>query len=66
MVIDGEDVFSPERIVYVSCDCATLARDCKILKEKGYEVIEYTFVDLFPRTSHVETVALLVRTVSAI
>lgn len=60
------DGFSPERIVYVSCDCATLARDCKILKEKGYEVIEYTPVDLFPRTSHVETVALLVRTVSAI
>lgn len=53
------DGFAPERIVYVSCDCATLARDCKILKEKGYEVIEYTPVDLFPRTSHVETVALL-------
>ncbi len=53
--------FSPERIVYVSCDCATLARDCNILEEKGYKVIEYTPVDLFPRTSHVETVALLRR-----
>lgn len=53
--------FAPERIVYVSCDCATLARDCKILSGKGYEVTEYTPVDLFPRTSHVETVALLKR-----
>ena len=53
--------FSPERIVYVSCDPATLARDCKLLEEKGYKVKEYTPVDLFPRTSHVETVALLSR-----
>ncbi len=58
--------FAPERIVYVSCDCATLARDCKILGEMGYAVEEYTPVDLFPRTSHVETVALLTRTVSSI
>lgn len=53
--------FSPEKIVYVSCDCATLARDCKILEEMGYKVTEYTPVDLFPRTAHVETVALLGR-----
>ena len=53
--------FAPKRIVYVSCDVATLARDCAILKEKGYKVVEYTPVDLFPRTSHVETVALLVK-----
>lgn len=53
--------FAPERIVYVSCDCATLARDCKILGELGYYVREYTPVDLFPRTSHVETVALLIK-----
>lgn len=51
--------FSPKRIIYVSCDCATLARDCKILEEMGYKVMEYTPVDLFPRTSHVETVVLL-------
>ena len=57
--------FSPERIVYVSCDCATLARDCKILEEMGYKVKEYTPADLFPRTSHIESVALLVRTDSA-
>lgn len=58
--------FAPERVVYVSCDVATLARDIKIFDSLGYKLIEYTPVDLFPRTAHVETVALLVRTVSAI
>lgn len=58
--------FTPERVVYVSCDSATLARDIKIFSEKGYTLKEYTPADLFPRTSHVETVALLVRTDSAI
>lgn len=55
------DDFAPESIVYVSCDVATLARDIKILLEKGYKVVEYTPVDLFPRTSHVETVAHLTK-----
>lgn len=58
--------FCPDRVVYVSCDPATLARDIKIFTESGYELIEYTPVDLFPRTSHVESVALLVQTDSAI
>ena len=53
--------FAPERIVYVSCDPATLARDSKILTELGYTLKEYTPVDLFPRTSHVETVALFLK-----
>lgn len=53
--------FAPERVVYVSCDPATLARDIKIFAEYGYNLIEYTPVDLFPRTSHVETVAYLSR-----
>lgn len=52
---------SPDRVVYVSCDPATLARDCKIFAEKGYEVKEYTPFDLFPGTVHVETVALLTK-----
>ncbi len=53
--------FAPERIVYISCDVATLARDTAILSELGYELKEYTPVDLFPRTAHVECAALLVR-----
>ena len=53
--------FHPERVVYVSCDPATLARDIKLFSEKGYTLKEYTPVDMFPRTSHVETVALLGR-----
>ncbi len=53
--------FCPERIVYISCDCATLARDAAILENEGYKLIEYTPVDMFPATSHVETVALFVK-----
>lgn len=52
---------NPKRLVYVSCDPATLARDCKILKEKGYEIQKAAPVDMFPRTSHVETVVLMSR-----
>ncbi len=53
--------FRPERLVYVSCDPATLARDCAFLHTKGYEVQAYTPFDLFPRTAHVETVVCLSR-----
>jgi len=54
-------MINPKRIVYVSCDSATLARDLAILDEKGYKAKEITPVDMFPRTSHVENVALLIR-----
>ena len=47
------------RIIYVSCDSATLARDMAILKEKNYDPQRITAVDMFPRTPHVETVVLL-------
>ncbi len=50
---------NPERIVYVSCDSATLARDLKYLRENGYEVKTVQAVDMFPHTGHVETVCLL-------
>ena len=49
----------PERIVYVSCDSATLARDLKYLCERGYELKKVKPVDQFPMTVHVETVCLL-------
>lgn len=51
----------PERIVYVSCDSATLARDLKYLGERGYEVRKWRGCDMFPGTVHVETAVLLVR-----
>lgn len=51
----------PEKVVYVSCDPATLARDLKILCENGYELKKIRAVDMFPMTVHVETVALISR-----
>ena len=51
----------PEKIVYVSCDPSTLARDLKILEEKGYKTIKVQPVDMFPQTSHVECVCLLTK-----
>ena len=51
----------PERIVYVSCDSATLARDLKVLCEKEYQVEKVAVCDMFPGSVHVETVVLLGR-----
>ena len=51
----------PDRIVYVSCDPSTLARDLKILDEKGYKTEVVQPVDMFPMTSHIENVANLIR-----
>ncbi|MBQ7718430.1 MAG: 23S rRNA (uracil(1939)-C(5))-methyltransferase RlmD [Clostridia bacterium] len=52
---------SPEKIVYISCDCATLARDAKVLTALGYSVRSVTPFDMFPQTHHIETAALLSR-----
>ena len=52
---------SPERVVYVSCDPATLARDLKLFTEKNYSIKEITPCDMFPRTSHVEAVVMMSR-----
>ena len=51
----------PARIVYVSCDVATFARDTRALIDAGYELAELTGVDLFPNTAHVESVAVFAR-----
>lgn len=50
---------SPKRVVYVSCDPATLARDIYLFEELGYKLQEAVPVDMFPRTTHVETVCLM-------
>lgn len=57
---------SPKRIVYVSCDPATFARDAAILKEMGYDLKKAVPVDLFPRTPHIETVGLFKRTADCV
>ena len=59
--VDAIGAMAPERVVYVSCDPATLARDIKLLGEQGYQLKRYKVFDLFPRTFHVETVCLLSR-----
>jgi 23S rRNA (uracil1939-C5)-methyltransferase len=51
----------PSRIVYVSCDVATLARDARAFRDAGYDLERVRGVDLFPNTAHVETVAVLAR-----
>ena len=53
--------FAPRRIVYVSCDPATLARDVALLKERGYVLKNALAADLFPRCSHVESICCLIR-----
>ncbi|MEG0596928.1 MAG: 23S rRNA (uracil(1939)-C(5))-methyltransferase RlmD [Oscillospiraceae bacterium] len=60
-VISAMAQMAPERIVYVSCDPATLARDLKLFAGQGYTAVKAEAVDLFPRTAHVETVTLLLK-----
>ena len=60
-VIDTISDLSPSRIVYVSCNPATLARDMKLLTQRGYTPGPVTAFDMFPRCAHVETVVLLTR-----
>lgn len=60
-VVETVAQMAPTRVVYVSCDPATLARDLKLFAERGYETVRVTPVDMFPRTAHVECVCLLTR-----
>lgn len=52
---------NPEKVVYVSCNPSTMARDVKYLVENGYRVVEVQPVDMFPHTTHVEVICKLVR-----
>ena len=60
-LLEAISKMQPKKIVYVSCDPATLARDLGILKELGYKTVEIQPVDMFPQTSHVECVVLIER-----
>ena len=61
VTINAIVTMAPPRVVYVSCDPATLARDIKKFSEQGYQLKKYRVFDLFSRTHHVETVVLLSR-----
>ena len=60
-VIEAIKNFGVEKIIYVSCNPATLARDCKIFSGYGYKLMNIKSFDMFPQTAHVETVCLLIR-----
>ena len=58
--IEALSRMQPRRIVYVSCDPATMARDVALLKERGYKLQSAQAADLFPRCSHVESIVCLI------
>ena len=60
-VVDTIAAMGPDRVVYVSCDPATLARDLARFAQRGYAAVRAAAVDMFPRTAHVETVVRLQR-----
>ena len=58
-VVESIAEMQPQRVVYVSCDSATMARDVKRFAELGYTAVRACAVDMFPRADHIETVCLL-------
>lgn len=66
LTLDSLVRMSPQKIVMISCDPATAARDVKCLAEQGYKPVKARAFDLFPRTGHVETVVLLSKLKSAV
>jgi 23S rRNA (uracil1939-C5)-methyltransferase len=61
-VLDFIGRIKPNKLIYVSCNPVTLARDGKILIELGYEPVSISPLDMFPQTSHIECVALMAKT----
>ncbi|QSF45596.1 23S rRNA (uracil(1939)-C(5))-methyltransferase RlmD [Paenibacillus tianjinensis] len=59
-LLDTILAMKPERVVYVSCNPSTLARDLRVLEDGGYKTVEVTPVDMFPHTVHVEAVCSLI------
>lgn len=60
-VVDSIQQWQPQRIVYVSCDLATLARDSLGLSQQGYRLAKVGIMDMFPHTQHAEAIALFIR-----
>jgi len=60
-IVQQISLLRPEKIIYISCDPSTLARDCGVLQENGYVVTASVPVDMFPQTFHLESVTLLNR-----
>ncbi len=59
-LLDAIIAMQPERVVYVSCNPATLARDLRVLEDGGYRTVEVQPVDMFPHTTHIESVCSLI------
>jgi len=60
-IIDGLVGLSPKKVIYISCDPATFARDLKRFAELGYKVLKVRPFDMFPQTFHIESIAMLCR-----
>ena len=52
---------SPARVIYVSCNPSTLARDAGLLSAQGYQLLQVTPFDLFPQTYHIESISVFSR-----
>ena len=61
-IIDKVAELNLKEVVYISCNPSTFARDVKLFSEKGYALKKLQAVDMFPQTSHIECVGLIVKT----